>query len=116
MKFDPDEFIHFASQPGATAPYVREALGLPYSDSYVNRLMKRYVGKRPTHASISRPNALREAVVRYMEAQGLDRRYCFNCQRRLVRECAIHPLKRFDATLDDFVFVCVSRCASAGDF
>jgi hypothetical protein len=50
-RFDIDEFIHFASQPGATAPYVKEAMGLPYSVSYVNRLIKRHVGPRPTHAA-----------------------------------------------------------------
>lgn len=110
--FDIDEFIHFASQPGATAPYVREAMGLRYSNSYINRLMLRYVGKKPSHASIERRNFLREAVVDYMESHDLDRRYCYKCGKRYVRECAIHPL---GPSLDDFVFVCL-RCSRRGDF
>ena len=112
--FDIDEFVHFASQPGATAPYVKEAMGLQYSESYVNRLMKRYVGRpRPTHASVSRPNKLREAAVAYMEAHGLDKRYCSVCGVHRVRECAIRALR---PELDSFVFVCVQTCAAAGDF
>lgn len=114
--FDRDEFIHFASQPGATAPYVKEAMGLPYSESYVNRLIKKYVGKRPSRKSVERSNPLREAVVAYMESQGLSKYYCASCQRRSVYECAIHPLRKFDVTLDDFVFVCVRFCAAPGDF
>jgi hypothetical protein len=114
--FDVDDFIRAASRPGATAVTVREELGLPYSRSYINRLMLRYVGKRPSQKSIKRPNLLREAVVTYMESQGLDRRYCYQCERKFIRECAIHPLKRYGATLDDFVFVCVERCCAPGDF
>ena len=114
-QFDLDEFIHFASQPGATAPYVREAMGLPYSDSYINRLMKRYVGKRPTQAMIDRPDRLRDVVVREMEARGLDRHYCYRCGRRSSYDCAIHPLNR-EALVDDLVFLCVKRCASPGDY
>lgn len=114
-QFDLDDFIHFASQPGATAPFVREALGLSYSDSYVNRLMKRYVGKRPTQAMVDRPDTLRSIVVREMEARGLDKRYCYRCGYRGSYECAIHPLNR-GALLDDLVFVCVKRCSRPGDF
>lgn len=113
--FDIDEFIHYASQPGATAPYVREAMGLSYSDSYVNRLIKRHVGKRPSQKLIERPNVLREAVVRYMEANYLDKRYCYLCGRRRLAECAIRTLVPVDPTLDDFVFVCV-KCSRPGDF
>lgn len=113
---DIDEFIAVASQPGATSLYVKERLGLPYSLSYINRLIKRYVGPRPSRKSIERRNVLRDAVVAYMESQGLDRRYCFNCGRRRLYDCAIHPLKRVDPTLDDFVFVCTERCAAPGDF
>lgn len=113
--FDLDDFIHFASQPGATAPYVREALGLTYSDSYINRLIKRYVGKRPTLAGIQRPDALRDVVVRELEARGLDRRYCYRCGYHGTYECAIHALCR-EPSLDDLVFVCVKRCAGPGDF
>lgn len=113
---DLDEFVAVASMPGATALYVKERLGLPYSLSYISRLIKRYVGPRPNRKSIKRPNALRDAVVAYMESQGLDKRYCYSCQRRSVYECAIHPLKRLDVTLDDFVFVCTLRCAAPGDF
>jgi hypothetical protein len=116
LPIDIDEFVHHASQPGATALYVKESMGLPYSESYVNRLIKRYVGTRPTMKSIQRPNPMREAVVDYMESQGLDKRYCSNCHRRLLRECAVHPLKRHGASLDDFVFVCTERCAAPGDF
>jgi hypothetical protein len=112
---DIDEFIRAASQPGATAPLVKEELGLTYSLSYINRLMKRYVGARSTHKSVERPNVLRAAVVAYMESQGLDKRYCYRCGKRSVYDCAIHPLVRFDATLDDFAFVCV-KCAAPGDF
>ena len=112
---DIGEFIRAASEPGATAPYVKERLGLPYSLSYINRLMKRYVGPRPSQKSIERPNLLRAAVVTYMESQGLDRRYCYLCGRRRLYESAIHPLKRNGATLDDFVFVCC-ECAAPGDF
>lgn len=111
---DIDEFIRAASQPGATAPLVREELGLTYTDSYINRLMKKYLGARPTHKSIERPNLLRDAVVAYMESQGLDKRYCYRCGKRSAYDCAIHSLVRFDATLDDFVFVCVD-CSGAGD-
>lgn len=113
--FDVDKFIYFATMPGATAAYVREAMGLRYSTSYINRLIKRYVGTRPSRKDIKRPNVLREAVARYMEAQGLDRHYCANCQRRSSYECAIHPLIA-DATIDDLVFVCVSKCAAPGDY
>lgn len=109
------EFIRVASQPGATAPLVREELGLAYSDSYINRLMKRYVGKRPTRKSVERPNLMREAVVAYMESLGLDQYYCLSCERRSLYRCAIHPLKQFDVTLDDFVFVC-AKCSAPGDF
>ena len=111
---DIDEFISAASQPGATAPLVREELGLRYTDSYINRLMKRYVGVRPTQKSIERRNVLRDAVVAYMESQGLDKRYCYLCERKSLYEAAIHPLVR-EPSLDDFVFVCC-KCASAGDF
>jgi hypothetical protein len=113
---DIDEFIRVASKPGATAPLVREELGLSFTDSWVNRLMKRYLGARPTRKSLERPNLLREAAVAYMESQGLDKRYCSTCGRRNLYDCAIHPLVHFDPTLDDFVFVCVERCAAAGDF
>lgn len=112
--FDVDEFIHYASQPGATALYVKEHMGLSYSLSYISRLIKRYVGPRPTRTSVERRNVLREAVVAYMEAQGLDKRYCYLCGRKRLYDCAIHPLKR-DASLDDFVFVCC-ECAAPGDF
>ena len=113
--FDVDEFIHYASQPGATALYVKEQLGLRYSLSYISRLIKRYVGPRPSQKSVERRNVLRDAVVAYMEGQGLDKRYCFMCGRRRLYESAIHPLKR-EPTLDDFVFVCTERCAAPGDF
>lgn len=113
--FDIDEFIHYASQPGASAPYVKEAMGLGYSTSYVNRLIKRYVGKRPTQPSIRAANPLRDAVVRHMESQGLNRYYCINCQRRSTYECAIHPLIP-RASLDEMVFVCTKRCSAPGDF
>lgn len=112
---DIEEFIRCASEPGATALYVKERLGLSYSLSYINRLIKRYVGPRPSQKSIERPNLLRDAVVAYMESQGLDKRYCYLCGRKRLYECAIHPLKRMDATLDDFVFVCC-ECAAPGDF
>lgn len=113
---DIDEFIRCASQPGATALYVKERLGLPYSLSYVSRLIKRYVGPRPSQKSVERRNVLRDAVVAYMESQGLDRRYCYLCGRRRLYDCAIHPLKRGSPSLDDFVFVCTERCATNGDF
>lgn len=113
--FDVDEFITAASRPGASALTVREELGLRYSDSYMHRLMKRYVGPRPSRKSVERPNLLRAAVVSYMESQGLDKRYCYLCGRKGLYDCAIHPLKRFDVSLDDFVFVCV-KCAAPGDF
>lgn len=113
--FDIDEFVHFASQPGATAPYVREAMGLAYSTSYINRLIKRYVGTRPSQRSVKRGNVLREAVVRYMEREGMNRRYCMMCQRLSLHECAIHPVVP-SPTLDDFIFVCTKRCAAPGDF
>lgn len=116
LPLDIDEFVFHARQPGATALYVKEAMSLPYTVSYVNRLIKLYVGPRPTRKSIQRPNPLREAVVAYMESQGLDKRYCSNCERRLLRDCAIHPLKRRGVSLDDFVFVCTERCAAPGDF
>lgn len=114
--FDIDEFIHVASQPGATALYVKEQMGLSYSLSYISRLIKRYVGPRPTRKSIERHNVLRDAVVAYMESQGLDRYYCSECGRRRLYECAVHPLVRFEPTLDDFVFRCTERCAAPGDF
>jgi hypothetical protein len=113
---DIDEFIRAASQPGATALYVKEAMGLGYSESYVNRLIKRYVGERPTRKSVEKPNPLREAVVAYMESQGLDQHYCSSCPRRTVYACAIRCLERNGPTLDDFVFVCTDRCAAPGDF
>ena len=113
---DIDEFIRVASEPGATASYVKERLALTHSTSWVNRLIKRYVGERPSRKSIERPNLLREAVVAHMVATGLDRRYCYLCGRRGLYDCAIHPLKRVDPTLDDFVFVCTERCAAPGDF
>lgn len=111
---DTDEFIHFASKPGATALYVKEAMGLTYSTSYISRLIKRYVGARPTQKSVERRNVLRDVVVQYMETRGLDKLYCYECGRRSGSyPCAIHPLVR-EPSLDDLVFVCV-RCAAPGD-
>lgn len=113
---DVDEFIAVASHPGATALYVKERLGLPYSLSYISRLIKRHVGPRPSQKFIERPNLLRNAVVGYMETQnGLDRFYCSECGRRRLYECAIHPLVRVEPTLDDFVFRCTESCAAPGD-
>jgi len=110
--YDIDEILELA-RDGYPAWSIQERLGLSITARQVNRLVKARLGPRPTRKSIERPNVLREAVVTYMESHGLHRRYCSKCQRRLLRDCAIHPLGR---TLDDFVFVCVERCAAAGDF
>ena len=106
-----DDLIRVA-QTGATAVVVKEELGLPHDVSWIQKLMKRHLGPRPTRTSVERPNPIREALTTHMESNGLDRRYC-SVGHHQARATAIHAL---GPTLDELVFVCTERCAAPGDF
>jgi hypothetical protein len=93
--------------------YIKEYLGLRMTERNIYRIIKRHLGVRPTQTTVTKPNILREATVRYMESRGLSKRYCSSCFRHGVRECAIRALR---PDIDSFVFVCTQRCAAAGDY
>ncbi|MFM9793329.1 hypothetical protein [Streptomyces turgidiscabies] len=109
--YDLAEILELADQPGMTAPLIKEQLGLRISLRQVQRIIHDHLGQRPTRRSIERRNPLREAVVSYMEENGLSRHYCHE-GHRTVRPCAIRALGR---DLDSFVFVCVQN-ATVADF
>jgi len=112
QNYDLDELLAFA-QRGDSASKIVEDLGLPITPRQVQRLVSKYLGKRPTRQSIRKPDILRERVVAYMESQGLNPRHCSACGRVQVRGGAIRAVNA-DLSLDALVFVCV-KCATPGD-
>lgn len=100
-----------ANDPHATAALLKEELAIPRSLRTVQRWINQVHGVRPTRPSIERRNPLREAVVKYMEANGLSRYYCY-LGHRTVRPCAIRQLGH---DIDSLVFVC-DREATVADF
>lgn len=108
--YDIDEILELAEQ-GMSAAFIREELGLGVSVRRVQQIIHDRLGTRPSRASIERRNPLREAVVKYMEANGLNRYYCYLGHRR-VRPCAIRQLGH---DIDSLVFVC-DREATVADF
>ena len=111
-QYDLEELLSLARE-GHPAWYIQELLGLPITERQIYRIIKKHLGARPTQTTVTRPNVIREAVVAYMESQGLSKRYCSFCGRCGVRGCAIRALQ---PDIDSFVFVCTGRCAAPGDF
>ncbi|NIL77157.1 hypothetical protein RhoFasB10_03298 [Rhodococcus sp. B10] len=110
--YDVDEII-MCAEAGLSAAEIIEQLGLKVGERAVQRAVRRYVGPRPKRAYSTRDDPLRRRVVAWMEANGLDRRYCFQCNRVYVRPLYIRQLKH-DDDLGTLAFVC-HRCKRAGD-
>ena len=98
-----------AADPKATAELLKEELGIPRSLRTVQRWINQAHGTRPSRRSIERRDPLREAVVSYMESQGLSRHYCYE-GHRTVRPCAIRQL---GSGINSLVFVCVQNATAA---
>lgn len=106
--YDLDEVLAFA-ESGKSAPEIIELLGLNVTPRAIQKTVNRYLGPRP----VRRPaqHALVGPVRRYMEAQGLDARYCALCCRHTFDLCFIRALA---PDLDSCIFVC-GRCKRPGD-
>lgn len=97
------EALELASQ-GMTADFIKAELSIPRSRRTVQRWIHQAYGTRPSRRSVTARNPLRDRVVAYMEASGLDEHYCY-LGHRSVRPCAIRELRK-DDDLGSLVFVC----------
>lgn len=112
MNYDLEYILQLAKR-GLPAAFIRDELGLDISVRQVQRLVSSRLGRRPTREAIRRPHVLRDRVVAYMEAQGLDQYYCSECHRHFLEPCFIRALNG-DISLDVLVFVC-RHCSVASD-
>lgn len=110
--YDIDELI-MCAEAGLSAAETIEQLGLKVGERAVQRAIRKYVGPRPVNSYKTRDDPLRRRVIAWMEANGLDRRYCLACGRLTARPPYIRELK-FDDDLGTLAFVC-NRCKRAGD-
>lgn len=110
--YDLDEIL-FLAKRGMSASFIQEELSLNISTRQVQRIVSKRLGRRPTRASIQKPDILRERVVAYMRARGLNPKLCSSCGRASLRGGAIRAVND-DLSLDALVFVCI-RCAASGD-
>jgi hypothetical protein len=95
---------------GFPADFIKVELGIPRSVRTVQRWISQVHGRRPSRRVIERRDPLRDAVVKYMKAHGLDEYYCY-LGHRTVRPCAIRQLGH---DIDSLVFVC-DREATVAD-
>jgi hypothetical protein len=82
---------------------VIEQLGLTQSERTVQRWGRQVYGVRPTYRQMSRDRE-RQALVRRMEALGLNRRYCL-LGHHVFHECLIRDLAGL-GDVNDLAFVC----------
>lgn len=102
--------LAMAGQPASS---IKEQLGLTISLRQVQRIVVQRLGRWPKRSYATRDDPLRRRVVSWMEASGLDRSYCFQCNRISLKPPYIRQLKH-DDDLGTLVFVCC-RCRRAGD-
>ncbi|MEV0360113.1 hypothetical protein AB0H71_29045 [Nocardia sp. NPDC050697] len=114
LGFDRDE-LRAAWQSGnfQTADAVMDFLGIDqrYRRSVQDNIRREF-GPRPRRPE-KRGDWLREAVLNWMQASGLDLRYCYQCNRRFGHEPYLRTL-RHEGRLEDVVVVC-NRCKRVGD-
>lgn len=110
--YDPEEILFLASR-GMSASFIQEELSLNISVRQIQRIVSSRLGRRPTRASIQKPNILRERVVAYMVSRGLNPKLCSKCGRASVRPGFIRAVNA-DPSLDALVFV-GAECTVPGD-
>jgi hypothetical protein len=93
-----------------SAGEVKEALGLRQDIRTIQRWARKAYGRVPTRRELMRRNPQREELVRQVESQGLDRRYCSPGQHASYWPCLLRRL-----TAGGHVFVC-RKHARRGDF
>ena len=103
----PDKYEALVLLESMPASEVIEVLGLKQHISTVTRWAQAEYGVIPTRRQLARKNPEREALMRSMEADGLDRRYCAE-QHYSFWPCLIRHSQ------DGHVFVC-RKHARRGD-